>query len=449
MTMTPGRWVALFTAIGAAIRFTGLNSDLWVDEIATLVMYLRLPPWEAVSRFESPNQHLLYSFLGSISLRMFGESAWSARLPAAVLGTATIPLFYPVARRWLDETPALWATLLLALNYHHVWFSQSARGYVPMIFFVVAAAWCLQRDRSGASLWNCAGYALSAGAAVLSVQTSAFLITGQMLTGGRRIFLSGLAGGVVALAGSIPILPALVHYYRTEDRGEFGADLSALFAMLLRFLWSGLAQGFLGAGALAVLAAIAFGAWRVTRAHPDYGRPLAIAMAIHATAMLAAHYGGYPRYALYLLPFAMVAAAAGIAAIARPAWRRATLALLILLSAAALWVNWRYPKQDYSGALAWVKSQAAPGDAIAAAGIAGKFYRLYHAPELTDLDTVDKLRALPADRRRWIIYTFPGDMRRRFGPLYDAIQDEAGWELVRQFRGTLDGGTMYVVRSRR
>lgn len=85
---------------------------------------------------------------------------------------------------------------------------------------------------------------------------------------------------------------------------------------------------------------------------------------------------------------------------------------------------------------------------VAAAGLAATAYQVYHAPslpvlyELTDLEQLRRT----ASSDVWILYTFPRDMRLRYEPLYEAI--ERDFEIVNRFRGTVQGGDIYVVRSR-
>src|SRR5205085_12302900 len=62
-------WLAGILLLGAALRFTGLSSGLWYDEIATLVRYVRRPLLDIVTRFDTQNQHMLYSILAHASVR--------------------------------------------------------------------------------------------------------------------------------------------------------------------------------------------------------------------------------------------------------------------------------------------------------------------------------------------------------------------------------------------
>ena len=60
---------------------------------------------------------------------------------------------------------------------------------------------------------------------------------------------------------------------------------------------------------------------------------------------------------------------------------------MVALSAASLYFCYRYPKQDFSGALAYVRQHAAPDATVAGLGPAAAAYRLYYAPDITPIYT--------------------------------------------------------------
>ena len=137
-------------ALAAVLRAIGLDGGLWLDEILTLIDSVRRPVAQIVTTFPSNNQHTLYSVLAHASIALFGDEAWSLRLPAALFGVATIPALYFLAREFVGRTEALLGCLLLAVSYHHVWFSQNARGYTMLAFLtVVSTALLLRGLRSG------------------------------------------------------------------------------------------------------------------------------------------------------------------------------------------------------------------------------------------------------------------------------------------------------------
>ena len=129
--------VAILTIVALVLRIIGLNAGLSFDEILSLVRYIHLPAWEIIGRVGGPNNHILYTLLAHTSIGWFGESAWSIRLPAMVFGVATIPAAYYLGRQLASRNEAFLATAFLAVSYHHIWFSQSARGYTGLLLGTV------------------------------------------------------------------------------------------------------------------------------------------------------------------------------------------------------------------------------------------------------------------------------------------------------------------------
>ena len=119
-------WAALIalTILAVLLRAIGLDGGLWYDEIRTLLDSVRPPLAQIVTEYPGNNQHMLYSVLAHISIRIFGDHAWSLRLPALLFGAATVPVLFVFARQFVGRREALLACLLLAVSYHHVWFSQ-------------------------------------------------------------------------------------------------------------------------------------------------------------------------------------------------------------------------------------------------------------------------------------------------------------------------------------
>ncbi len=472
------RWtpavLLLVTLLAAVLRIAGLSRDLWLDEIATAVHYLRSSPLEILSTYRSANQHLLYSLLGSVSFSVFGESAWSARLPAVVLGVGTIPGLYVLARRVAPRGEALWAALLLAVSYHHVWFSQSARGYSGMIFFTVWGTALLLRalERNRRSLWVL--YGLCAALGVLALQNTAFVFAGHLTAcvlllpwrGAapearesarsllRRLLAALAWAALVAFAAYALQAPQIVHFFRTADRTGLGAMSLGQF---LPPLADGLRAGFGGAAVLALLACAAAGGVDYWRRSPLIPAMTVLPPVFNLVALAVTRYGGYPRSFLYVLPFALLLAVRGATVFG--GWARGhgwalpvepaavVLAAFLLASAAALIPLYRYPKQDYTGALAFVTERKGPGDRVGAVGLAAAAYRDYYAPGLAFPGDPAALAALREGHDLWILYSFPRDMRLRFAALYEYL--ETNFRIAARFRGTLGDGDVYVARAER
>ena len=120
----------LLVSLAAALRLYKLGQwSFWGDEWITVNRSLTL--------FEENLHHLSFSGIMTRGvLIVFGVDEWSARLTAAVVGIASIPIVYAMTKRAFDQRVALVAALLLAVSPWHIYWSQNARFYTTLLLFI-------------------------------------------------------------------------------------------------------------------------------------------------------------------------------------------------------------------------------------------------------------------------------------------------------------------------
>ncbi len=202
--LSPG-FLLMVTVLGAVLRWYSLTGQsLWVDELLTWQMIRPGIPAGFIEQILDSIQGPIYMAVVWPLIRL-QDSALMLRLPAAVAGIATIPLFGMVVSRLLGGRAARLAVLLFALNPFHVWYSQEGRGYSFLMMFSVLMALAilaLARRRSG--YWPAVLFALATAGAVLSNLGGMFLWLGMGLgvllfhfpSSRREWGLWGLAFGV-------------------------------------------------------------------------------------------------------------------------------------------------------------------------------------------------------------------------------------------------------------
>src|SRR5205085_541164 len=125
--------------------------DLWLDELSPILDYRHASIWQVVTSYISSNNHLLYTIAEKLCVAAFGEREWALRLPSVIFGTAAVPVLYWIGCKVLPRYASLSAALLLAVSYHHILFSQNARGYTAYVLFSLIATGLfidgLERDR--------------------------------------------------------------------------------------------------------------------------------------------------------------------------------------------------------------------------------------------------------------------------------------------------------------
>src|SRR5215469_12477020 len=97
----PYSWFILgaLTLIAVLLRIPSLNSCLWLDEVLTMARFAKPPFAWIFTSFPDQNQHMLYSLLAHGALRVFGEQAWSLRLPSVLFGAASLGALFLLGRK--------------------------------------------------------------------------------------------------------------------------------------------------------------------------------------------------------------------------------------------------------------------------------------------------------------------------------------------------------------
>ena len=476
------------TLLGAALRFAHAGSGLWLDEIAPLMDYASLSPFHVVASYQRSNNHLLNTLLVKASVALFGEQEWAIRLPAILFGSATVPALYWACRETVGRRVALGAAFLLAVSYHHIFFSQNARGYAGYMLFAIAASGFLvsglQRDRPRDWVLYVAAMYLGFASQLLTT----FVYIAHALVGIAALIQVWSRGdspaplcrrltGVFAILGLLVfqlyalILPQAYVVAKTT----YGADASGFRPFTMEFLQEivkGVSAGF-GAGlllaAIPVLALGAVGFVGLLRRRWLLGAALAVPLLTTAAFLLLRGYTFSPRFFLLAVPLTMLCAAQSIESAtnflggrrpsgARLAPRLVSVATLLLgcLSAAALGPYYRTPKQDYRAAVGYLEVTRRPGDAIVVFGIAERGMQFYARKAgvadsdytyLRDIDALHRLVASDTARRVFVVTTFMRDLRLTY-PSLDA-ELRTTWVERARFAGTVGDGAVLVFTSPR
>lgn len=459
------------TILAAWLRVIGVDKGLWWDEIYFLVTTVRRPLAEIVTVFPGDTQHPLYSVLARLSILAFGEHVWSLRLPAVVFGAASIPVMYLLGVSVSTRTEALISSALLAVSYHHVWFSQNARGYTALAFWALSSTFFLLRGVRTGLRGPYVAYALAASLGVYTHLTMMFLVAGHFFVCAGAALMDwkrglGLAKWKLALqaffmAGGLTLL-----FYApivTQVRNFFVNRPSSMRAVSTPrwALWEtlrGLTRGLGTEGVLVVAALIiACGAWSYYRENRLVFALFALPGACTAAGAFLARGTMYPRFYFFLIGFAVLILVRGLMAIPRwivarwprlsaPALSAGLATVLLAASAFSLVRNYRYPKQDFEGAIEFVDAERQAGEPVVTAGASTFPLLQYYAKPWEGVETVEKLREiLGRGWAVWVVYTFPRYLQSWSPPIAEAIRKE--FTVIRVFPGTVGDGDVFVAKS--
>lgn len=469
----PWGWaVAAVLAVAAAVRLPGLQTELWYDEIATLVLSIRQPLWTILTDFPGVNQHPLYSVLAHGTVALAGEAPWSVRFPAVVFGVVAVWTVWDAGRMFLTRAEAFAAAVLVATSSHHVWFSQNARGYTMLAAFTLASTVALLRIAATNERRHYVTYVVCAVAGVFTHLTMAFVLVAHVLTVG----VAWLAGGATArrlVPSRLLAMWAVTIGLIAATYGAYVPGLLATFAetappqaakvatagRAVSDLLRGVTDGFGVLGLAVAMVAAVTGALHLLRVQP-FIVWLLVSPAI-ATVGLTALMGQpiRPRFLFNLSGAAALFVAAGASLLARaiatrlggpsPAAYGACLVALLLTLApgatAALARNATVPKQQFTAPMAMLDAAAASGRTVVGAGaICLPLQRFFerpwpcvetHAAWTAEMAAHDRVLAVHTLIEFWhdaaLIETLARDCRD-----------------VRRFPGTLAGGDVVVCEAR-
>lgn len=262
--------------------------------------------------------------------------------------------------------------------------------------------------------------------------------------------------GVFTLVLYSPVLLQVRAYFNKPSRLEGVSTPVWAFWETLRGLRIGLGAeaGVAVAGALFAAGLVSY--WRQSRVAAAV---FVLPGLVTAAGALIARGTMYPRFYFYLLGFgvlilvrgAMVTGAALAGKMSREAatsatgieWGTVLVALLIVVSAVSLVRNYRYPKQDYGGALRFVETRVQTGEPVVTAGGIGYVYREYYGRHWAQVDSAPQLETIRGQGRRvWVLYMFPMYLERGSPELMAAIRRTCSAQQV--FPGTVGGGEIFV-----
>ncbi len=466
-------WAILgaLTLVALALRLPGLNSCMWLDEVLTMVRFARPAAAQIVTSFPDQNQHMLYSLLAHESMRVFGEQVWALRLPSVLFGIASIWALFLLGRRVIGTKEALLACALMTVSYHHIWFSQNARGYMGLLFFTNLATWlwleAMERDSWGS--WVAYAVAVVLGfwihmtmLFVVGAHGLIFLIAWLRSDRKPRLLARGLAA--FFLVGSLTLqLYALTlpEFLRTAV-GEVSMPSEWTNPLwVVQESMRSLQTAFAALGVVLIGGFLVVAGWvGILRRAPSAAWAMVLPGVAGGGSMLVLGHNLWPRFFFFCMGFGLLIAIHGAMELPRIAhhlayfrqgWAErlgvALAGVMIVVSAATVPRCYALPKQDFTGARAYVENERRAGDTVVVVGLAEHAYAPYYAPEWSVAHTPDELESLHRSAgRTFVVYTLPIELRAFHPELWKVI--EARFETQRVFRGTLGGGEVYVSRER-
>lgn len=465
-----GRLVlAAILVIALGLRLYRIDTELWLDEIILRLRYVPLEFRQLISTYDSQNHQPLYSLFARLSFLTAGGTDWSLRVPAALCGVASLAGLWWFGRRVTSLNEALLAVLVLAVSYHHVWFSQNARGYTVILLLTLLTTGVFLRlcegDGRPRLAWS---YGILIALATYTHLTAAFVAVGHALSlllvtrwrtpdARQRAMWPAIAiglGAIITVVLYAPMLPQVWRQVTVPTMEEVAIEWTGAGWMLregARVLAQGVPGGLITVGAAAVVLLVGIASyWHQSRLTTLL---MYTPVAITFVAIVAARHNLWPRFFFFAAGFFVLAALRGGFVLVRwvVRWRPERVAIagasgVALLSLMTVPRAWQ-PKQQFRAAYEFVEAERRPGDEVVAIDDVFFVYLLRGwGPgwrHLTDLAMLSEMERSAG--RTWVVYTLPARVRALTPELYQHLEAPR-YQVVRVYPASVGGGEIHILR---
>lgn len=442
-SLTEGQTLLVILALAAILRFINANSEFWFDEIVIVQRHVQWPIRDIIQRYDIVGHHVMTALLAHICAGIWGLQPWAVRLPAILFGIAGVWAFYFLARQLWTREITLLGTLLFAVSYHHVYYSQNARGYSALVFFALLATGMLLRllrtDAERQTRWYGLAYACAIGLGMYALLVMLFIIMGHacVLLVTRRWHALGwlIAGSVFALLLYAPMAHDFIAYHRNPPETS-SLLFSAVFFRELKLIIPLLVIG-------ATITPLLLG--RLARRHPLAAALIVLPLVWNIVLPAVKGQEVHPRSFIYGLPVAYFFLMEGMDW-AQQRFRGIQWIGVGLVTVVSLVMLARYyplPKQGFQQALAYIGAHRGETDNKIGLTLGGKAARFYD-PSLVLIEDAEQLHQWlqGATNPTWILYTFENEMRRSSPELYSWLQTDTIHQAT--FPGVIGDGEVHV-----
>lgn len=132
--------------IATILRLYHLSyQSLWLDELLT---FTESNPEKT---FKESNDIILsqegtprlYFFIVKIFNSIFGHTEYNTRLISVLFGLLSVIFIYKLGKKMFNKNVGLYCAIFLTFNLFHIEYSQEARTYSMLVFFVILSFYCL------------------------------------------------------------------------------------------------------------------------------------------------------------------------------------------------------------------------------------------------------------------------------------------------------------------
>jgi len=426
--------IACILFLAGILRCWNINQSFWWDEIWNTMAYAKAKSlWSVVSSLGYYfNNHIFYSLLARFSIQCLGESEFSARLPALIMGLLTIFVAFRCGEKFLGEGAGIICAFLLAISAFHIDHSTEARGYSGLALFALLSSLYFLRGVKTNTPKSWLLYVLFtvlgfyAHAFMLAVCLSQFFCAVLFFAAGkaglqrievtftvlRSVLFSLLSAAIITLTLYAPVISTFMHNLKkvrivSVSRWPF---LMSLFSSWCPGIENPV--GILVYGAL-----FCWGIAIIGRQNPRMAIYTVVLSVVPLSLYLLLNpMFVFERYFIFALPFILLTIGTAVAAFAARLTGRYRLGSVLLCLIVLFYLQWpalrtilTQDRQDYRNAVQFVEHNMtdANTELVFSIGYAGEHFRYYaHASPVFIPESLTDLNKLSAGKKRvWCLIT--------------------------------------------
>lgn len=213
--------VYIFFAIlflGALLRFYHFNfQSLWLDELYSVVPTDPKNTLQSIIEYCKGDQPPLFFIYLHYAFKIFGYSEIVGRSACVLVGVMCIPAIYLLGKECLTETAGLFAALLTAINYFHIYYSQEVRFYGMAFLFASLSYLFFIRAFKRKRTIDFVGYTICTSCLLYTHYFGLFVFGSQAITilvllaynSDKKLLWGSVVSGIVVGVSFLPWLPTL------------------------------------------------------------------------------------------------------------------------------------------------------------------------------------------------------------------------------------------------
>ena len=222
-------WLGILITAGTFLRVFRLDTQcLWADEALQYAIARADSVMQvingALAKANPPLSHIINHLFLSVD-----TSDFFLRLPSALFGILSLPLFYLFAQKITSRKSALFAFFVFSFSPLHIWYSQEGRMYAQLVFLVLLNNVLLLKalEQNRVNWWSF--YALTL---VLGFSTQVFMmfvVFSQLpwvIQHYRNRMLLFSVSIVVSILLFVPLVGLFLHSFIVSMGGYEGAGFS-------------------------------------------------------------------------------------------------------------------------------------------------------------------------------------------------------------------------------